>query len=82
MRWRCFAIILAALGTVTSAHGQEATADSLKAAFWTHALAGAQAGDSCLVSVDPEEALQETVQCPGLREGCTLSLAPEYPVEG
>lgn len=69
MRWQRFVIVLVALGSATYAEGQQAKADSLKAAFWTHALAGAEAGDSCLVSVDPEEQLRETVECPELRKG-------------
>lgn len=51
-------------------------ADSLKASFWTYALAGAEAGDSCLVSVDPEEKLEETVECPELREGFSGAQEP------
>lgn len=76
MRWQCFAILLVALGSATNAQGQQTTADSLKASFWTHALAGAEAGDSCLLRVDPEEELRKTVACPELRAGFERAQEP------
>lgn len=74
------AALLLALGSGPGAAAAQAgaEADSLVQAFWQYTLAGAVAGDSCLVSIsaDADKPLRESVRCPAMRRAFERAQEP------